>query len=525
MKKILIGLAVLLLLCAAAYTAVTWRANQDTVVQPQSSAAPPAADERLVAEGKVVPLQHALLSLPTGGIVTTIRVAEGDRVAAGQSLILLDRARAVANLAQAEANLAQAQAAYEQLRAGVTPEEIAIAEAQVRVAAGQLQQTNGSVSSADRAAAEAELAQARAHLADLQAGAKSTDLRASEAQLAQAQANLTAQRNQLSAAKTNAHLQMEQRVNDLRRAQSAYATALQNWQYVQDTGKDPLNAAIDPKTGKRTRLDLNDQQRQQYYDAYVQAEAALRTAETAVQQARVADDAARQAEVSGIQLAEQQLASSQAGFDKLRIGADADALAAARAHVASSLANLDKLGGEQRSGALAAAQALLEEAQANLNRLRAGASERDLAVASAEVQRAQAALKLAQVALDETELRAPFSGVVATLDLKTGEYVAPGAPSVHLADFAAWQIETTDLTELNIVRVRAGSPVTMTFDAVPDLELTGTVSRIRPFGDNRQGDITYVVTIAPDQQDKRLRWNMTAAVSIAANKPVRENND
>jgi HlyD family secretion protein len=86
-----------------------------------------------------------------------------------------------------------------------------------------------------------------------------------------------------------------------------------------------------------------------------------------------------------------------------------------------------------------------------------------------------------------------------------------------MADLATWQIETTDLTELDIARVRAGSTVTMTFDAVPGLELSGKVSRIRPIGENKQGDITYVVTITPDRQDERLRWNMTAAVSIAAN--------
>jgi HlyD family secretion protein len=102
------------------------------------------------------------------------------------------------------------------------------------------------------------------------------------------------------------------------------------------------------------------------------------------------------------------------------------------------------------------------------------------------------------------------------LDLKMGEFVAPGAPSVHLADLGAWQIETTDLTELNVVRASVGSPVTMTFDAIPGLELPGRVSRIRPLGENKQGDITYVLTITPDRQDQRLRWNMTAAVSIAA---------
>jgi HlyD family secretion protein len=233
-----------------------------------------------------------------------------------------------------------------------------------------------------------------------------------------------------------------------------------------------------------------------------------------VQQAQVAYDTARQTEVSGIQLAEQQVMGSQASLDKLRTGADANELAAARAHIASSQAALDKLGGEQRSGGLDAAQAMVDQSQASLDKLRAGASKNDLAVAAAEVQRAQAALQLAQAALDEMELRAPFNGVVAALDMKIGEYVAPGAPTIHLADLSTWQIETTDLTELDVIRVRVGSPVTMTFDAIAGLELTGRVSRIRPIGENKQGDITYVVSITPDRQDARLRWNMTAAVSI-----------
>jgi HlyD family secretion protein len=514
MKRRALILLVVLLLGAAGSAALVWRGGQDTAGQPQLTASPQTNDQRLVAEGKVVPVQHTLLSLPTGGIVSTIRVAEGDPVAANQSLVGLDRSRAEANVAQARANLAEAQTTYDKLRAGATPEEIAIGEAQLRATQAQLRQTTGEVTAADRAAAEAQLAGAQAHLAELRAGPKRPDLQAAEAQLAEAQSNLTAQRDQLSAAKTTAQLLMEQRTNDLTRAQSAYATALQNWQYVQDTGKDPLNQTIDPKTGKKSHPTLNDPQRQQYYDAYVQAQAALRTTEAAVQQAQVAYDTARQTEISGIQLAEQQVAGSQAVLDKLRAGADANELAAARAHVASSQAALDKLGGEQRSGGLDAAQAMVDQSQAALDKLRAGASKNDLAVAAAEVQRAKAAVQMAQVALDETELRAPFSGVVATLDLKTGEFVAPGAPILHLADLSTWQIETTDLTELDVIRVRVGSPVTMTFDAIAGLELTGRVSRIRPIGENKQGDITYVVSITPDRQDARLRWNMTAAVSI-----------
>ena len=267
---------------------------------------------------------------------------------------------------------------------------------------------------------------------------------------------------------------------------------------------------------KNVHPTLNDPQRQQYYAAYVQAEAALRTAEAAVQQAQVTHDTARQTEVSGTQLAEQQIVGSQASLDKLRAGADANELAAERAHVASSQAALDKLGGAQRSGGLDAAQALVDQSQASLDKLRVGASKHDLAVAAAEVDRAQAALRLAQVAMDETEQHAPFSGVVATLDLKPGEYVAPGAPVIHLADLSSWQIETTDLTELDVGRVRVENPVTLTFDAIPGVELSGAVSRIRALGENKQGDITYVATVTPDRQDERLRWNMTAAVSIAA---------
>ena len=76
------------------------------------------------------------------------------------------------------------------------------------------------------------------------------------------------------------------------------------------------------------------------------------------------------------------------------------------------------------------------------------------------------------------------------------------------------QIETDDLTELDVVRVRDGAPATVTFDALPGLSLTGKLLRVKPLGENKQGDMTYTVVIQPDRLDGRLRWNMTAAVAI-----------
>jgi HlyD family secretion protein len=58
----------------------------------------------------------------------------------------------------------------------------------------------------------------------------------------------------------------------------------------------------------------------------------------------------------------------------------------------------------------------------------------------------------------------------------------------------------------------------MTFDAIPGFELPGKVSKIKLYGDTKQGDIVYTVIITPDQQDTRLRWNMTAKVSIQSEK-------
>ena len=163
---------------------------------------------------------------------------------------------------------------------------------------------------------------------------------------------------------------------------------------------------------------------------------------------------------------------------------------------------------------VAAAEAEVRRAQAQLELLKAGARPETIAGARAEMTAAEASLAQAQAALADTELKAPFAGTVASLDAKVGEQVSPGVPVAVLADLSAWQIETDDLTELNIIRVKEGEPVIITFDAIPDLELPGTVVRIKESGENKMGDMTYTVVIEPDQQDDRLRWNMTATVVI-----------
>jgi HlyD family secretion protein len=511
-KKVVIGLLVLALLAGGAYF-YTARGQAETAAPAAAQAAPAAEASGLtIAEAKVVPLRSAALSLSSGGIVAEVLVKEGDQVAAGQVLARLDDADLKLALEQAQVDLQQARADRQALLKGATPEQIAAAQAQIARARGQYQQAAGSVTRSDVAAAQASLAAAQARLAALQAG--HTDGRDADLALQQAQTQLQARRDQLSAAKTDAQLRMQQRIQELTKAQSAYATAKQNWQYAQETGKDPI-AVLNPQTGKKIRMKLDDKQRQQYHEVFVQAEAAMHSAETAITQAQVEYDTARQAEVTGIQAAEQDVAAAQARLDAQRAGGDQQQLAAARAQVAAAQAELNRLTGASRGGEVAAAQAGVEAAEAELARITADPDSGALARAEAAVARAELAIKQAQRAIDLAVLTAPFAGTIASLDLKVREYVAPGMPVVQLADVGGWQIETSDLTELSVVDIQAGDAVTVTFDAIPGLELPGTVQRIKGFGENHQGDITYKVVVTPDQQDARLRWNMTATVSIA----------
>jgi HlyD family secretion protein len=511
MKKIIIGIVILALLGGGAYY-FFGRAAPAPAEAPVAVAAPVAASNAIVAEAKVVPIRSATLSFSSGGIVAEVLVKEGDQVTAGQVLARLDASELQLKLERAQVDLQQDQADQQALLRGATPEELAEAKARIAQAQGEYQRTAGSVTKADIAAARADLAAAQARLAALQAG--HTDVRDAELALQQAQTQLQAKRDQLSAAKTDAQLTLEQRVNDLSKAQSAYATAKHNWEYVQETGRDPSQVTTDPQSGKKSHLKLDAKQKQQYADTFVQAEAAMHSAEAAVRAGQVDFDAARQAEVSGVQTAEQDLAGDQAKLDALRAGGDAQQLATAQAQVASAQAKLNRLIGANRSGDLASAQANVAIAEAGLAKLTADPDASALAKAAAAVARDELALKEAQQAIAETTLTAPFAGTIASLDLKLREYVAPGTPVVRLADSSAWQIETTDLTELNVAKAYEGAPATISFDALPGVTLPGTVTRIKGFGENKQGDITYTVVVKPKLQDARLRWNMSASVSI-----------
>jgi HlyD family secretion protein len=164
--------------------------------------------------------------------------------------------------------------------------------------------------------------------------------------------------------------------------------------------------------------------------------------------------------------------------------------------------------------ALESALAQQDIAQAQLDLVRAGGRPEDIAAAGARVAQAKVSLAAARAELADFELRAPFDGMVARVDVHVGDTAAPGAMVVLVATLDQLRARTTDLTELDVARVAAGQTAVVEVDALPGVQLTGRVARIEEQSVSSQGDVTYPVTIELDQDVPGLRWGMTAMVEI-----------
>jgi multidrug resistance efflux pump len=161
---------------------------------------------------------------------------------------------------------------------------------------------------------------------------------------------------------------------------------------------------------------------------------------------------------------------------------------------------------------LAVAQAQLELAEQKYEKVQGGPDPDDLAAVEARIKAGEANLAAAQAALENIELEAPIGGSVVDLGLKVGEQVSPGQPVVVLADITQWVVETDDLTEIEVPEISVGQPVVVTPDALPELELSGSVESIGDLYEEKRGDVTYTARILLDEGDERLRWGMTVVV-------------
>lgn len=143
-----------------------------------------------------------------------------------------------------------------------------------------------------------------------------------------------------------------------------------------------------------------------------------------------------------------------------------------------------------------------------------GPDKTDLSLAEAKVKQAQDALEAAKNQLDSFSVKAPFSGEVLHIYIEKGDTVVTNQVLVSFADTTQYFVETTDLTEMDVVNIEIGDSVNMTPDSIPDLVMEGKVSDISPWYYEKGGDVQYVARIELKETDPRLRWGMTIAITF-----------
>jgi HlyD family secretion protein len=147
----------------------------------------------------------------------------------------------------------------------------------------------------------------------------------------------------------------------------------------------------------------------------------------------------------------------------------------------------------------------LTQAQSNLS---ANQTTNDpLAIQSAEL-----ALQEAQTTYNDYTIRAPFDGIIGNVTLKTGD--SAGA-STAIGTLVTKQYQSTIvLNEVNVAKVSVGQPVTITFNALPSLVATGTVSDVDSVGTVSQGVVSYNVIVSFSTDDPEVKAGMSINANI-----------
>ncbi len=157
--------------------------------------------------------------------------------------------------------------------------------------------------------------------------------------------------------------------------------------------------------------------------------------------------------------------------------------------------------------------ATLDTAKARFDKARAAVASLNGAIGVAEAN-----VRAANVAVEQTLIRAPFDGVVLTKNANVGDIITPFSSAadskgavVNMADMSTLEVEA-DVSEISLSKISVAQPVEIQLDAFPDLRLLGKVSRIVPTVDRSKA--TVLVKVEFVEKDKRVLPDMSAKVSF-----------
>lgn len=207
---------------------------------------------------------------------------------------------------------------------------------------------------------------------------------------------------------------------------------------------------------------------------------------------------------------------------RLDSAANAAAAAASMRRAAEQRLSLRREG--SRKERIRQARSALAQAEAAYALVKAGPRQEAIDQARAKKHAAAAALAVARQQLAETELFAPFDGVVLSTSAEPGSYLNPGSPVLTSGDIAhAWLRAFVSETNLGRIHLNQGAEVTV--DAYPDRSWKGRVSYISSAAEftprsvqttEERTNLVYRIKIQLNNSDGTLKPGMPADAVIEA---------
>ncbi len=154
----------------------------------------------------------------------------------------------------------------------------------------------------------------------------------------------------------------------------------------------------------------------------------------------------------------------------------------------------------------------LASAQASLAQLQAGADPLDIQADQLAIQEKQDALAQAELALADTVIRAPFAGTVAALNIQQYQTINNNATIATMVSDN--QSVAISVNEVDAAKLKVGQKATITFDALPNVSIGGTVSSVNTLGTGSQGGVSYDATVTFDTPSSNVLPGMSATVDI-----------
>ncbi|MBI4250100.1 HlyD family efflux transporter periplasmic adaptor subunit [Candidatus Uhrbacteria bacterium] len=210
--------------------------------------------------------------------------------------------------------------------------------------------------------------------------------------------------------------------------------------------------------------------------------------------------------------AERTLVEKNKSLEDLKNGPDTETLQTARERVTEKEKLLTELQAPPDANDVAQAREKVKEREEALAKLQEPPDEFDIRTQKIAIRERTNALEDAQEKLEDYRITASFDATLADVAVKKGDSVSAGTILATVITRA--RIAELSFNEIDVSRIAVGQKATLSFDALPDTQLTGSVAEIDTIGSSEQGVVSYTVTVAFDTDDERIKPGMSVSAAI-----------